>query len=133
MHHANRLVQICVAIIAYPSFAIASCEEPDTQFEMNMCAHEEFKQHDEALNLAYQKYRAGLPDSQKKLLKDAQVFWIKFRDASCKFEASAVEGGSMQPMAYSMCLTDYTIMRLERIKALSECKLMPNPGKDCAS
>lgn len=136
MNHAHRMFALSVALLALPAIAIAGasadCDEPQTQFEINQCAQEEYERSDKALNLAYQEYRAGLPDFQKALLKKAQLSWIRFRDDACEFEASAVEGGSMQPMVYSQCRSDYTLRRLERIEALSACKLMPNPGKECA-
>ncbi len=132
MYQPNKIARLSAILIALPCIAIAGCNEPSTQLEMNMCAQKEFDRNDKDLNLAYQNYRDGLPESQRKLLRNAQISWIKFRDASCAFEASAVDGGSMQPMVYALCLSDYTKKRLERIVALSECKLMPNPGKDCA-
>lgn len=133
MNHAYRRLALAAALLALPAIASADCDAPQTQFEMNQCAQEEYERSDKALNLAYQEYRAGLPDSQKALLKQAQLSWIRFRDDACEFEASAVEGGSMQPMVYSQCRSDYTLRRLERIQALAACKLMPNPGKDCTS
>ncbi|MYM42201.1 lysozyme inhibitor LprI family protein [Duganella qianjiadongensis] len=102
--------------------AVANCEAPKTQVEMTECARQDYAEQDRKLNIAYAEYRVRLRESQKKQLKDAQRAWIKFRDASCEFESSGVEGGSVYPMVRYLCLSEKTAIRLQEIKELSVCK-----------
>ncbi len=52
---------------------------------------------------------------QQKLIA-AQLAWIKFRDASCEFETSAYEGGSIAPAIYSACLEETTKQRTQQLR-----------------
>ncbi|TWI67753.1 uncharacterized protein YecT (DUF1311 family) [Pseudoduganella lurida] len=99
-----------------------SCDAATTQRDMNACAGTSFKDQDKKLNAVYNGYRARLDANQKKLLKDAQVAWLKFRDLSCEFQASGVEGGSVQPMIVSECLAAMTAERVKQLQALDSCK-----------
>ena len=58
-----------------------------------------------------------LTKNEKPLLIQAEKDWVKFRDSHCKFEASQYEGGSIQPLIYSICLEELTKKRIEEIKA----------------
>jgi uncharacterized protein YecT (DUF1311 family) len=50
----------------------------------------------------------------------AQKDWLKFRDSHCKFEIKQYDGGSIQPLLYSTCLTERTNVRIEDLKAILE-------------
>nr|WP_315395166.1 lysozyme inhibitor LprI family protein [uncultured Duganella sp.] len=102
--------------------AWADCAAPATQSEMTQCAGQAYSAADKKLNLAYNEYRARLGAEQKKQLTQAQQAWIKYRDLSCAFESSGVEGGSAYPMVRSACLAAKTESRLKEITALLDCK-----------
>ena len=119
-------ISILVApILMLPLFAAnawADCNAPTNQTEMTQCAGQAYSAADKKLNLAYNEYRALLGGEQKKQLTQAQLAWVKFRDLSCAFESSGVEGGSAYPMVRSACLAAKTESRLADIKKLQECK-----------
>jgi uncharacterized protein YecT (DUF1311 family) len=103
-----------------------NCQQPMDQTTMNICAGLEFRRTDKKFNNLYQKLLKKLadqPQRKAKLIK-AQQQWIKFRDSSCEFEKSEVEGGSMSPLIYAGCLTKMTEQRIgdfqEYIKSLEE-------------
>ena len=50
------------------------------------------------------------------LLRKAQRAWIAFRDAECTYDTVGDEGGSIQPMDYSLCLTRLTKLRTAQLK-----------------
>ena len=102
--------------------AWADCDAATTQSEMTQCAGQAYSAADKKLNLAYNAYRARLNVEQKKQLTQAQLAWIKYRDLSCAFESSGVEGGSAYPMVRSGCLAAKTESRLKEIKALQDCQ-----------
>lgn len=62
-----------------PTTIKVNCRNPQTQFDMNLCASESARTADRQLNLAYQKAIAkfkGTP--QENQLATAQSAWIKF-------------------------------------------------------
>ena len=92
------------------------CANPQTQAEMNICAGEDFKAADAALNQVYQQLMAKLDDEEKAQLKDAENAWLKYRDTNCDFVADQFKGGSMRPMIYAGCLADMTTRRTTELK-----------------
>lgn len=90
------------------------------QHEMNMCAHQDYKAADRALNTAYRALTAKIDAVAKVLLVEAQRAWITFRDKECKYEAAENEGGSIYPMIYSGCLARLTNVRTRELKELAE-------------
>jgi uncharacterized protein YecT (DUF1311 family) len=95
----------------------APCSNAETQAEMNICAGQEYKTADAALNRVYQQLVAKLEPEEKAQLKDAQTAWIKYRDANCEFVADQYKGGSMRPMIHGLCLADVTRNRTTELKA----------------
>lgn len=87
-----------------------------TQAEMNQTANNDFKKADTKLNKLYKQVMKILNEKEKKLMVLAQKDWLKFRDSHCKFEIEQYEGGSIQPLLYSTCLTERTNDRIEDLK-----------------
>jgi uncharacterized protein YecT (DUF1311 family) len=83
---------------------------------MNECAAIAYQAADQKLNQVYQELKAALPDYRQPKLVTAQQVWIKFRDANCEFEKSAVEGGSLAPTIYYSCLTQLTEQRTKELQ-----------------
>lgn len=93
-----------------------------TQAEMNRTAQSDFEKADAELNKVYKQLIKILDEKEKQLLIKAQKDWIKFRDSHCGFEAEEFEGGSMQPMIHSTCLTERTNNRIDDLKASLESR-----------
>jgi uncharacterized protein YecT (DUF1311 family) len=100
----------------------ANCTDPKSQLEMTTCAGQDYASQDKRLNAAYSEYRSRLGESRKNQLKDAQVAWIRYRDLSCDFESSALEGGSAHQMVRHRCLAEKTAARLREVTKLMECR-----------
>lgn len=95
-----------------------NCKNSQTQAEINACAKLSAEVADQKLNHLYQQLRAQIEDlQQKKLLRNAQLAWIKFRDVSCEFERSRFEGGSIAPSVYFNCIERVTKQRTEEIES----------------
>ncbi|WP_313109311.1 lysozyme inhibitor LprI family protein [Atlantibacter sp.] len=117
-----KRVGLTVIALLMSSAALAQdCEKAQTQLELNECAASEYKKADSELNAAYKKVFTLASKQQHGILKNAQNAWIKLRDADCDFIASGVEGGSIQPMIYSQCLTDKTRERTAYLESLLQC------------
>jgi uncharacterized protein YecT (DUF1311 family) len=95
----------------------APCSKAETQAEMNICAANEYKAADAALNRVYQQLVAKLEAEEKVQLKEAQNAWIKYRDANCEFVADQYKGGSIRPMILGLCLADVTSRRTTELRA----------------
>jgi len=93
-----------------------SCESPQTQAEMNVCAAQELGRADARLNVVYQKLMKTLDAGRRVKLRAAQRAWLAYRDAQCDFEASASEGGTMQPLELSSCKSDVTKERIAQLQ-----------------
>ena len=113
-----------VGVAAMPVARAADCGMEATQSGANDCAGQEFKTANAALNATYNRIVGRLAGQAeaRQLLTKAQRAWVAFRDAECKFSASGVQGGSIQPMIASMCQTDLTKARTEALRRYLDCK-----------
>jgi uncharacterized protein YecT (DUF1311 family) len=105
-------------IILFIAFSITSNLVAQTQTEMNQTAYNNFKKADAELNKVYKKVMKILNEKEKQLMIKAQKDWLKFRDSHCKFEIEQYDGGSIQPLIQSTCLTERTKARIRDLKAI---------------
>jgi uncharacterized protein YecT (DUF1311 family) len=120
----SRAALLLLAAGACPDLATAQdCGGAASQAELSMCADADYRAADAALNVAYREVEARLADlpDTRHLLVAAQRAWIAFRDASCAFAASGVEGGSIYPMILSQCLAGTTRDRTADLAAYLDC------------
>ncbi|MBE9003505.1 lysozyme inhibitor LprI family protein [Fortiea sp. LEGE XX443] len=92
------------------------CNDAQTQLEINICAQFAYQNADKKLNQVYKQLLPKLSKSRQQKLIAAQLAWIKFRDASCEFEKSAYEGGSIAPAIYSVCSEEITKQRTQQLR-----------------
>lgn len=110
-------------MLCFPMLSMAAdCGDLPNQSDMNQCAGKAYKAADTELNRVYNNYRARLEETDKRKLKDVQLAWIKFRDLSCEFESSSVEGGSVHPYISLSCLAKVTRTRIQQLEVLANCK-----------
>ena len=93
------------------------CADAQSQAEMNMCWGKEYKAADAKMNKTYQEFMSKLDESEKMQLKNAQLAWLKYRDANCDFVADQYKGGTMRPMIAAICLADVTNARVNELKS----------------
>ncbi|MGB7440160.1 MAG: lysozyme inhibitor LprI family protein [Coleofasciculaceae cyanobacterium] len=92
------------------------CELAQTQAQINTCAGLQANKADEQLNQVYRQLRAKIKDSpQEQRLINAQLAWIKFRDADCDYAKGQYEGGSIVPTIYASCLSRLTEQRTKEL------------------
>lgn len=85
------------------------CSRDDLpQQSMNICAAQAYRQADAELNRLYKRVMADLSPERRQQLLTAQLAWLKYRDAHCKFEADAWKGGSMAPFIHGTCMAQLT-------------------------
>ncbi len=93
-----------------------SCSDPQTQYEMNVCADRKFKAADAELNRVYNRLAAKQDEGARAKLKATEASWLRYRDDNCDYEASLYEGGSMKPAIYSSCMERMTRARTAELR-----------------
>lgn len=83
------------------------------------CIEAEAKVWDKALNDAYKRTMAALPQARRAGLQAAQRAWIKFRDANCAF-INDPDGGQQAHISANECLLRMTAERAKELAAFSE-------------
>ncbi|HGG9105746.1 lysozyme inhibitor LprI family protein [Enterobacter cloacae] len=118
----KRVFLAGAALLLCASALADECDNATTQLELNTCSAQQYQAADKKLNQTYQSAikRAAAP--QRDLLKKAQQAWIALRDADCNFIGSGNEGGSVQPMIMSQCLTEKTVEREAFLASLMQCE-----------
>ncbi|MDV5631505.1 lysozyme inhibitor LprI family protein [Enterobacter cloacae] len=118
----KRVFLAGAALLLCASALADECDNATTQLELNTCSAQQYQAADKKLNQTYQSAikRAAAP--QRDLLKKAQQAWIALRDADCNFIGSGNEGGSVQPMIISQCLTEKTVEREAFLASLMQCE-----------
>ena len=96
------------------------CKKAVAQPDLNACADREFQAWDAKLNALYRGLMKNAEDKEQALLKAAEKNWLSFRDSECEWETSGSEGGSIQPMEYSNCLTAKTRARIQELKSAGQ-------------
>ncbi|HEY2454094.1 MAG TPA: lysozyme inhibitor LprI family protein [Scandinavium sp.] len=118
-----KLSIIAAAALLISTSALAEdCNNATSQADMTTCAATQLKEADTKLNATYGTAMKRAPEATKTLLKTAQQKWIALRDADCAVISSGTEGGSVQPMIHSQCLTDKTVERTAWIESLLNCE-----------
>ncbi len=128
-----RLAAVVLLLSVLPVTSLAqesTCEEAQTQAEMNACAYQDWEAADAALNALWPQARAvmkaqdaDLPDELKgadQALLNAQRAWIAFRDAQCASEGFAMRGGSAEQLLIYGCMASLTEDRVEDLRAVIE-------------
>ncbi|EPH2697346.1 lysozyme inhibitor LprI family protein [Klebsiella aerogenes] len=118
----KRTLIAAAALLASGAAWADDCSNANTQTEMNQCAAAQYQAADKKLNETWQQALKRTSGQQQELLKKAQQAWISLRDADCAFLASGAEGGSMQPMLISQCMTDKSVEREAFLASLLQCE-----------
>jgi uncharacterized protein YecT (DUF1311 family) len=93
------------------------CTNPQTQLDLNQCADLRAKAIDKRLHQVYQQVRAKYKGSEnEKLLSNAQLDWINYRDSACTFSISRFKGGSIAPLVFSSCVEKMTKQRIDELE-----------------
>ncbi len=118
----KRTLIAAAALLASGAAWADDCSNANAQTEMNQCAAAQYQAADKKLNETWQQALKRASGQQLELLKKAQQAWISLRDADCAFLASGAEGGSMQPMLISQCMTDKSVEREAFLASLLQCE-----------
>jgi len=99
-----------------PQTTAVNCGASTSQTAMNECFAREAKQDQLLLERLLKELVAKLDTPDKKRLEEVQSQWVKYRDSHCRWHAGFFQGGSVQPMMYSTCISELTWNRIEELK-----------------
>lgn len=94
-----------------------NCNNPQTTQQMIICGDRTYKAADQKLNQVYKALQSKISGNQKQRLNNAQLAWIKFRDAACEFEAGQFQGGTLASPTRLNCLTRITQQRTKDLNS----------------
>lgn len=93
---------------------------PETQTDINIHAHNEFDEIDAKLESYISRLRnkdfTDFSDFDKILFDECIIKWKKYRESEATYKSSVVEGGSMQPMIYSMSMSTTTLRKIKELE-----------------
>ena len=95
------------------------CVPDGLQQEQNVCAIESYKAADREMNRQYKKSVAAIPVANRRDFRKNQREWLKTREALCKSETLAQEGGNTWAVAQYTCLARATERRTQELKLVA--------------
>jgi len=88
----TRIFSIAVlaslALFSFASRADGECDAYRTSYDRTYCTAKLFLESDKELNAVYGELRALSDNATRLKLKDAQLSWIRYRDATCESDGS---------------------------------------------
>lgn len=119
---------VTILSLVFTSFALQAQTMPvgclasaDTS-KMYSCLEKRYRMEDQALQKVYDSLITQLKergsDERAKTLRVAELSWIRFRDAQCKFDYGVAEAGDQSGTALQMCLIRETSSRLLQLEQI---------------
>ncbi|MBI1212802.1 MAG: DUF1311 domain-containing protein [Alphaproteobacteria bacterium] len=132
---AGFALLLALTCAAYASEPIPDCNDPQSNFEMKMCAKRELTQAEAELKTAFQRaltaantqyemerHELGfenMPNMPEELRK-TQNAWETYRDLNCGYQRLVYYGGSMASLAVTGCLRDMTRARTKELNDIAD-------------
>jgi uncharacterized protein YecT (DUF1311 family) len=87
-------------------------------FALIECNSKELQHQDQLLNIAYHKAMAALSPERRKNLQNAQVLWLKYREANCSlYNAPDMSLGWTGRLNASSCFLGMTADRAKELES----------------
>ena len=102
-----------------PAYSICTSNSGGNTSELNDCGHTELANQNARLDKAYNSAMTALSTEKKRALRDAQVLWVKFRDADCGMYYS-LTGGTMDLLEGVGCELSMTLERADSLEWLAK-------------
>ncbi len=114
-----RTVIVLATVVLAPRGPLRAqtvCDTAVTQTDLNGCAKSQADSSGRRLTRLLGELARTLDSSRVGTLRRVQVLWVRYRNAHCRWDSGAVEGGSMQPMWISNCIAALTEARIAELK-----------------
>ncbi len=106
---------------SYAAKEEVNCASPLNQIEINICAKTRYENAARNMHALYDSKLSTLKKSSRERLRFAQEAWIIFRERSCIYEASGIDGDSGWQMMYFNCMADMTEKRVKGLQEYTSC------------
>ena len=119
MHIRIEVLAILVTgLLLFPALAQSQsdCDTATTTANMRICAVSRYKIAQQDLDEAIEQLEKKLDSIGHQRLNDAQVAWVRFRDANADFIADSGRGGTLAPVLRESALADMTEARSKELK-----------------
>jgi uncharacterized protein YecT (DUF1311 family) len=128
-----KFLGIVMALVGMTSVTWADdkidCEN-GPQSELNMCAYQDYRKADDALNALWPKIKKFTQESDASYEADEKGYydallasqrgWLAYRDGQCELYGFQSHGGTMEPMLVSTCKADLTTQRVKELEGIME-------------
>jgi len=86
------------------------CPAASNRMDLELCAVARFRKADADLNKVFRTITSDVnrDDRNKKLLRESQRFWLRYRDSTCDWQSDNVRGGTAATLYAVNCLADVT-------------------------
>jgi uncharacterized protein YecT (DUF1311 family) len=91
------------------------CPHAFSTLDMRECLTRLNRRADAELNRAYASLLRKYADTAAQL-RTAELAWIRYRNAECRFEAADAEGGTEYPLQLLLCQFDMTNARTRELR-----------------
>ncbi len=121
----------CAAMAAADGNArAAECGANASQTELTICADQDARRADVALNEVYGRLMAKIEPADQARLREAERAWLAFRDKECTFLTGGGpnQQGTIWPMMYSQCIAAVTQERVSDLRPQLKC---PSWNMEC--
>ena len=98
------------------------CADAKEQPALNECAYQEFLEASAGMSRQLRDLESRLDPAQHSPWRRVQKTWLMFRTEACKFESSALIGGSARPMIQWQCTARMTRQRAVELERLAACR-----------
>jgi uncharacterized protein YecT (DUF1311 family) len=101
---------------------LCDCSQAKNELERSFCFAGKRDETDKRLNEIYATLRERLPAEEKKLLRDAQCAWLRFRRAECLLHVGPSPGiGSGWNSHFAICEREAAERRIEELQKHYAC------------
>lgn len=100
----------------FPIAQQINCDRPQGDAQVRSCIRLRYEASDKRLNEVYKQLVAKLSGSERSLLVEAQLGWIKLRDNNCEFETYRSRGGTGHSGFLNECLDRMTKQRITELE-----------------
>jgi uncharacterized protein YecT (DUF1311 family) len=87
---------------------------------MLACENQRYQDANSKLQAVYSQLMSSLPAERKGKLRESERAWMTFRDKNADFNASAAQGGTLEPVLRVGALADTTEERLKELSRFSK-------------
>jgi len=98
------------------------CKNAGTTIEMDSCAGTVFKKNYLQMIALYNGLAARYDAKNRSLLQASQRSWYKYMSDQCDFATAPTVGGTINPMIFTECKNDHTLVRIKELKAQRDCQ-----------